>query len=137
MRYRKLTYRYSDVAGGAPRVFTMESWELPRRGSVGAPYFRPAADVIETGDAYLVVLEIPGVPDDEIVVAVHPDALVVSGRRRCPEFEGARYHTAEIRNGPFRFDLALPADVDLETVDASVDRGLMRICMRKRAKGTP
>ena len=49
---------------------------------------------------------------DQISDRVRPDALVVSGRRSCAPVEGAQYHRAEIRHGPFRFDL--PQEVPAE-----------------------
>jgi HSP20 family protein len=61
--------------------------------------------------------------------------LVVEGRRRLPSCqEGAVYHAAGIRQGPFRVELALPAPVDAERVEARYDRGLLRITLPKRAE---
>ncbi|MGQ0592638.1 MAG: Hsp20/alpha crystallin family protein, partial [Gammaproteobacteria bacterium] len=46
--------------------------------------------------------------------------------------EGAVYHAAGIRQGPFRVELALPAPVDAERVEARYERGLLRITLQKR-----
>jgi HSP20 family protein len=133
MRSRRITWRYAEIVGEVPRAFAAETWEIARPRGLATPFFRPAADVLETRDAYVVVVELPGVEDDEMEICVHPDALVVAGRRRCASIDGARWHAAEIRYGPFRFDVPLPRDVDPESVDATTDRGLLRITFRKRA----
>jgi len=135
VRHRKISCRYSEVVGDLPHTFEAEIWAIVRPQPLASPVFRPPADVIETADAYVVVLEVPGVADDAMEIFVHPDALVVSGRREPPRIEGARYHAAEIRHGPFRFDLALPRDADPERLDASIDRGLLRIVVGKRDGG--
>jgi HSP20 family protein len=110
-------------------------WALLRPQPMSSAHFRPPADVVESATAYHVTVEIPGVGDDEMEVFVHPDALVVSGRRRCPGVEGAQYHAAEIRYGPFRFDMALPANADAEALDAVTDRGLLRLTIPKKRSG--
>jgi HSP20 family protein len=133
MRFRRISCRYAEIVGEVPRAFAAEIWDVVRPRGLASPFFRPAADVVETRDAYVVTVELPGVDDDEMDLYVHPDALVVAGRRRCPGVPGARWHAAEIRYGPFRFDVPLPGDVDPESVDATTDRGLLRITFRKRA----
>ena len=136
MRYRRVSCRYAELAGEISRVFATESWEFLRPRAVASPFFRPAADFVETADSYLVIVELPGVDDDDMDIFVHPDALVVSGRRRCLDLEGARWHAAEIRYGPFRFGVALPADADPESIAASTERGILRISVGKRDRGT-
>lgn len=135
MRYRRVTYLYSAPAGGLRDVLATDVWSLVRTHPMASPFFRPPADVVETEDAYLVTLEVPGVADDEMEVFVHPDALVVSGRRRCPSVGGAEYHVAEIRYGPFRFDMALPEDADADGVAATTDHGVLRLSVPKRSGG--
>ena len=64
------------------------------------------------------------------------DVLVVEGHRQLPSCrEGALYHAAGIRQGPFRVELPLPAPVDPERVEARYDLGLLRITLPKRAGG--
>src|SRR5262245_63972185 len=102
MRYRRVTYLYAGVVRGLREALHEDAWSLARPRPMASPFFRPPADVVETEDAYLVTLELPGVGEDDMEVFVHPDALVVSGRRRCRGRGAAQYHVAEIRYGPFR-----------------------------------
>jgi HSP20 family protein len=135
MRPRRVTLRYTEVFGGLCGALEAEMWELVRPRPVAPPVFRPRADVTESKTAYAVTIEVPGVSDDDIQVFVHPDALVVSGRRECPDAEDAHWHAAEIRWGPFRFEMALPDDADAERVEVSADRGLLRVVIPKRPGG--
>ena len=43
------------------------------------------------------------------------------------------YHAARIRQGPFRVELALPAPVDPERVEARYERGLLHVTLPKAA----
>jgi HSP20 family molecular chaperone IbpA len=57
---------------------------------------------------------------------------MVEGQRRLPQAdEMGVYHVAEIRQGPFRLELALPARIDAERVDARSERGLLVITLMK------
>ena len=136
MRSRKVSFRYTEVVGGLSGALETEIWGLLRLQPLASPMFRPPADVIETATAYYVTIELPGVADDEMEIFVHPDALVVSGRRRCRDMKDAHYHAAEIRYGPFRFDMALPFDADADRVEAATDRGLVRLVVPKRSGGS-
>jgi HSP20 family protein len=132
VRYRRISYRYTEVVGGLSRGFEAEVWAALRPRALASPFFRPPADVVETPTAYFVTIEVPGVSDDEMDVFVHPDALVVSGRRRCVGVEDAQFHACEIRYGPFRFDMALPPDADADRIEALTERGLLRVHIPKR-----
>lgn len=135
MRYRRISYRYTEVVGGFSGALEAEMWALLRPQTVSSPYFRPAADVVETPSAFHVTIEVPGVADEDMEVFVHPDALVVTGRRNCRAVEGGHYHAAEIRYGPFRFDMAMPPGADSERLDATTDRGVLRIVLPKKSPG--
>jgi len=61
--------------------------------------------------------------------------LVVEGHRQLPSCqEGAVYHAAGIRQGPFQVALPLPPLVEPERVEARYDRGLLRISLPKRGE---
>lgn len=136
MRHRKISYRYTEVVGGLSGAIEAEIWRHLRPQALASPLFRPPADVVETPESYVVTIEIPGVAEDDVDVFVHPDALVVSGRRHACEIADAHYLAAEIRHGPFRFDMAMPPDADAERVDGSYDRGLLRLVLPKLRGGS-
>jgi HSP20 family protein len=135
MSYRRVICRYSAVVRGVHEALHEDTWSLVRSRPMASRFFRPPADVVETDDAYQVTLEVPGVGEEEMEVFVHPDALVVSGRRRCRAVGASQYHVAEIRYGPFRFDMALPEDADANGVSATTDHGLLRLSVPKRSGG--
>jgi HSP20 family protein len=138
MRYRRLHYRYAVVlAAEQPRPLG-DTWHLGRSGAtVALPSWRPPADVYETADSIGVTVDLAGVETDDIDVLLFEDALVVEGERRVPPADGpGRYHMAEIRQGAFRLELALPSTIDPEHADAVYRRGLLQMTLRKAGGGT-
>ncbi len=133
MRYRRLSYRYAVVlTSDQISPFTTLRLADPRSPRFAQNYWRPPADVCESERAFEVIVELAGVNEDEIEIALFEDAVIVEGRRRLsPVTPNGVYHVAEIRQGPFRLELALPAAIDQERVDARYDRGLLRITCPK------
>ena len=133
MRYRRLSYRFSLVLSpGEPRP--LGALELAERLGVrlAQTCWRPPADVYETSTAITVTVELAGVDPEELDVWLFEDAVVVEGQRRLPPAdEDGVYHAAQIRQGPFRLELALPARIDAERVHARSERGLLHLTLEK------
>jgi HSP20 family molecular chaperone IbpA len=136
MRYRRLTYRYAMVVRSGQTWPFGDIWQSDRLRLLVHAHWRPEVDAYETATTVEVLVDLAGVDEDDVEVLLFEDALVVEGRRQLPPCEeGARYHAAGIRQGPFRVELPLPAPVDAERVEARYDRGLLRITLPKRAEG--
>jgi HSP20 family protein len=133
MRYRRSSYRYAVVLT-SDQISPFANLRLadPPGPRFAQTFWRPPADVCESERAFEVTVELAGVEQDEIEIALFEDAVIVEGRRRLsPTTSNGVYHVAEIRQGPFRLELALPAAIDQERVDARYDRGLLRITCPK------
>lgn len=132
MRYRRLSYRYAMVVRSGPGWPSGDIWPSDRLRPLARVGWQPDADVYESVSAIEVVIDLAGVDEDDVEVQLFEDALVVEGRRQLPSCpEGALYHTAGIRQGPFQVEVRLAAPVDAERVEARYDRGLVRITLPK------
>ena len=110
-------------------------WRSGHLRTLVQPRWRPAGDTYETATMIEIVVELAGVDEDDVEVQLFEDAVVVAGLRRLPAgHEGAVYHAAGIRQGPFQLELSLPVPVDPEGVEAHYDRGLLRITLPKRTE---
>jgi HSP20 family molecular chaperone IbpA len=135
MRYRRSSYRYAMVVSSGPLWPFADIWQSDRPRLLRQAGWRPDADMYETASTIEIVVDLAGVDEDDFEVQLFADALVVDGHRRLPSGnEGARYHAAGIRQGPFRMELPLPAPVDPERGEARYDRGLLRITLPKAAE---
>lgn len=106
--------------------------------AVSPTTWRPPCDVVESATAWTVRLEISGVAEEAIEIALYEDSLVVEGSRPWPGVSaGDRIHLAELRYGPFRFELELPPDVDPAAVRASYERGLLTVVLPRARRQLP
>jgi HSP20 family protein len=134
MRYRRVSYRYAllltdnqDRAFGDPRALATVQPSV----RFAQTFWRPPADVCESQSTIVVTVDLAGIDQDDLDVVLFEDALIVEGRRRLATDPGVVYHVAEIRQGPFRLELALPGSIDQDRVDARYDQGLLRITLMK------
>jgi HSP20 family protein len=134
MRYRRSSYRYAMIVRAGPMSPFDDLWQSDRPRPLAQAGWRPDADMYETTSTIEVVVDLAGVAEDDFEVQLFEDALVVDGHRRLPSCEeGARYHVATIRQGPFRLELPVPTPVDTTRVEARYERGLLRITLPKLA----
>ena len=98
----------------------------------GTPLIEPSVDVYETEEEVVVVVEIPGISEEEVEIMVDGRRLVLSGERKPGAAEQKRlYSQMEICHGPFRRELLLPAEVNPEEASAGYSQGLLQIVLPK------
>ncbi|HEY0638333.1 MAG TPA: Hsp20/alpha crystallin family protein [Pseudonocardiaceae bacterium] len=106
-------------------------------GGHGTPRaWLPAADVLETEDAFLVELELPGVRRDDIDIEVDGSVLTVRGELKVTEREGWFRHRTR-RTGQFYYQVTLPNGVDPERIDAGLDDGVLTVRVPKSDAARP
>ena len=133
MRYRRLSYRYALLMTTRPGAALGD----PRPGELtgvrfAEAFWRPPADVCESERAIEVTVDLAGIDQDALDVVLFEDALVIEGQRRLATAgPNGIYYRAEIRQGPFRLELALPATIAQHGIDARYDNGLLRITLPK------
>jgi HSP20 family protein len=74
----------------------------------GAACWEPPVDVVESEDAVIVHVALPGVPAAVIVVMFESGGITVSGMRGLPAAPAARIHRIEIPYGRFERHIPLP-----------------------------
>ncbi len=116
---------------------TRESLMEVRRGilhSVGwhvkSSVWDPPTDVYETGEAYIVRMEIAGMREENFDVVVQNDTLYITGFR--PNYPARHaYLQMEIRSGKFAAVIALPGPVDVDTASAEYQDGFLVVTLPK------
>lgn len=144
VRFLSVSYRFGSSPTGLQRHY-QELREAMVSAAQAYPYlrsrsaWRPPMDIHETEDALLVKLEIAGVDEDDLDVALYPNALVIHGIRRddVDHTNVACFHAAQVRYGPFHVEVALPAPVHQEDVNATYRDGFLRVRLPKATPGAP
>jgi HSP20 family protein len=108
----------------------------------GAPsasvQWRPAFDVLETDDAYILRADLPGVGRDRINIEVKGGRLSVYGERPLQgDSFGTAYLSVERAAGSFERSFNLPGIVDVERSEAKYEDGVLEILLPKAPREGP
>jgi len=98
--------------------------------------WRAAVSMWDDADKVLLEVELPGVKKESIDLTVHNGLMRISGERRAPESE-RKYRVNERLYGPFDRVIALPEDVDADTIDAQLTDGVLHIVLSKKPEAQP
>jgi len=125
---------FSELEG--VRLRMERTWQQ-MLGPPGSPRFRrpviePPADVYETAESVVVVVEIAGIDDQDVEISVEGNTLTIRGQREDRQRHPRRLYTQmEISCGPFERILSLPAEVDASRATATYDDGFLEIVLPK------
>ena len=110
-------------------TFTPFNTVFQTSGRIG--FLAPASLTIGENDMVL-TMDLPGVTREDVEIEVLDGELVVRGERNRPELaEGSRWAFTERTFGKFERRIRLPADVDPDTIRASVDNGVLSLVIPK------
>lgn len=112
-----------------------ESRCRPGRSRCGtdAADWAPPADIAEDAKEFLIQLDLPGVPRDQVRVTVDGGRLRISGERTFEKTEdGPQYHRVERRYGAFKRSFRLPENTDPSQVSAEFKDGVLFLRISKR-----
>ena len=98
----------------------------------------PVVDIEESGEAYTIRAELPGLSKEKVKVTVENGVLTLSGERDLERrVETKTFHRVERSHGTFTRSFTLPDDVDSESVAANFKDGLLEIQIAKREEAMP
>jgi HSP20 family protein len=98
----------------------------------------PAVDLYESGDHFLAVVELPGMPKDAIDISLHDGTLTISGeRKRESNNNGETAQRTERYVGTFRRSISLPTRVDAGKVSATYEDGILKVSLPKAEEAKP
>lgn len=110
--------------------FDMFNRPLPANGNV----LSPPIDIDETEDAYLVSMDMPGVPKENINLDLNGNILTVTGERGTRSEEAGKKERSYVK---FQRSLSLPNTVDINKVEANCENGLLEIFLPKSEEARP
>lgn len=93
--------------------------------------FKPACDIIESNETFVLKLDLPGLSKKEINVALKEHVLTVKGERTDEPGEDEVYRRQERSTGVFSRSFALPENVNTAETDARFRNGVLIITMPK------
>jgi len=120
---------------GWPRLPSM------RRSAMMAPFFQGgfelkiASEVTEDDKAWRVTVELPGLDEKNVEVALSDSALTIKGEKKSEMEETKKdYYLSERSYGTFERRFALPDGVDASKIEATMKSGVLTVVLPKTAE---
>lgn len=95
-----------------------------------APGWTPPVDLYETGGAFVLTAELPGLTREDIDIHAEETRIVIRGER-AGHVPCEQYHRVERGHGRFSRAFMLPEPIDIEAVTADLKDGLLTITIPK------
>jgi HSP20 family protein len=114
--------------------------QRPATAGNGGPqrvtFVTPVANILETGDGYLLEAEMPGVAKDGIEVTVENGELVILGRRADKDLPGTALYR-ESRPVDYRRVFDLDPSIDTSKITAKMEQGILTLTLPKAEEVKP
>lgn len=105
---------------------------LDAKGHPSAEIVTPVADVFETSEAYVLMLDMPGAAKDSIGVTMDGESLTVRGSTEILQKQETEPLLSEIPYGTYLREFTLGRDVDKENIDATYEQGVLTLRLSKK-----
>jgi len=94
----------------------------------------PIVDISETEKELLVTAELPGMDAKDLDVFLQDKQLIIRGEKKEEqEKQGEQYYQKESSYGTFRRTILLPVAIEEDQIEASYQRGVLKIRLPKSA----
>lgn len=99
-------------------------------------YLTPPANIWETGDGYVLELEMPGVSKDGLELTVENNELTISGRRGAWDIKAEAVYR-ESRGFDYRRVFDLDPSIDTSKITAKMEQGILTLTLPKAERVKP
>ena len=97
------------------------------------PVFVPRADIYETQENVVVLVDMPGVASDGVDITLEKRTLAIRGYPADRQHQSYRQVYAEYGAGDYERVFTLSEDIDREHIEASQKNGVLRLVLPKAA----
>ncbi|HYE97095.1 MAG TPA: Hsp20/alpha crystallin family protein [Rubricoccaceae bacterium] len=98
----------------------------------------PRADLAETEDAFVLSLDLPGIPKENVDITLEEDTLKISGERAVnQEHKGDRFTRIERSYGRFFRAFRFNTPVNPDGIEASYNDGVLTVRVAKAEQSRP
>jgi HSP20 family protein len=92
----------------------------------------PSIDVSETESELKIEVDLPGVEEKDVDLAISDNVLTIKGEKKAEKEEKKKdYHLVERSYGSFARSIGLPFEADSDKVKASFSKGVLTVTVPK------
>lgn len=102
--------------------------------------FTPHTDISETDTATVINLELPGLKKEDVKIQVDDGVLEISGTKQFEQTwkdKERKYRKIERSYGSFTRRFSVPVELDVSSIKAKFDNGVLHLEIPKLEKSTP
>lgn len=98
--------------------------------------FEPTCDITEAKDHYLIAMDVPGIEQKDLTIEVENNQLKISGERvkEVTEKDDTKQVYFERSFGKFVRTFNLPAEINIEDIQAHHQDGVLKVAIPKAKK---
>jgi len=93
--------------------------------------FIPRADIYETDEAIMVLVDLPGVDENSLDITLEKNILTINGYTAPPEMEGYQLAYREYEVGDYTRSFRLSDEIDRDGIEASMKNGVLHLRLPK------
>jgi len=97
------------------------------RYAPGPAGWKPAVDLHETPDGYVISAEVPGMSREDLEIHAHEGRITISGMRRERTGACEQYHRIERGHGGFSRTFQLPLPIEADAITADLRDGVLTV----------
>jgi HSP20 family protein len=111
----------------------LEGGEAPTSSRNVVPYAEPAADVVDKGDEFKVMVDLPGMNKEDISVTVRDNIVNIKAEKKTErEEEREGYYFQERGYQGFSRSIPLPDDVVPDKTQGQYNNGVLELTLKKK-----
>ena len=107
-----------------------------RAGTAGPGSF-PPINVFQQGDDLVAVTELPGVDKESLQIEAKENTIRIAGNKMITHDENASVHRRERVTGSFDRTIAVPIQIDPDTIRAEVRDGVLALFIPRAERDKP
>jgi len=100
--------------------------------------WKPAVDILEIDNKFIVRAELPGMIDKDLDLKIDGNTLTIKAEKKMlPQESGCNYHQVESFYGSYSRSFDLPETVDVDNISASYNNGVLTVTIPQKAEIKP
>jgi HSP20 family protein len=120
---------------GVSDPFAVDAFANKLSEDVTGNNWRPAVDIKEEDNSYVINADLPGIDPKDIEVTMEDGVLTIKGERESEKEEtGTSYKRVERTYGSFYRRFSLPDTADSENIKANGKNGVLEVVIPKQKK---
>jgi HSP20 family protein len=99
--------------------------------------FSPAIDIFETDDSIVLLVNMPGVPEENVDITLEKNQLTIRGEVEHEAPKGYKAIYGEYAVGDYKRTFSLSDEVNHDEIEATLKHGVLRLVLDKATVAQP